>query len=89
MTGTAVKRKRLEQQVPTKRVSTYEIVFSHEFLVGVEEVRNGGSPRFDAMDNWDYERGRLWATLAPRNMHPRTPQAIRLFDAAFERKYIR
>jgi hypothetical protein len=41
------------------------------FRRGVADVRAGRKPRFDEQaegDHWDYERGRQFAVLAPRNM---------------------
>ena len=43
------------------------------FALGVSDARNGRGyhPDFDLWvgnDQWAYERGRLWAVLAPRDM---------------------
>jgi hypothetical protein len=43
------------------------------FALGVSDARHGRSyhPDFDLWvgnDQWAYERGRLWAVLAPRDM---------------------
>jgi hypothetical protein len=68
---------------------------SPEFAWGVDSVRNGEAPDFDSFDDryWSYERGRLWACLAPRSMPliiagKLNPKAITLFDAASGRRYI-
>jgi hypothetical protein len=58
------------EQVDTVIVTTWEIMRSREFHIGVDEVRAGQPPRFDEMDDWNYERGRCWALLAPANMGP-------------------
>jgi hypothetical protein len=35
-----------------------------------------------------YERGRAWATIAPKDLDPRSKLAVRLLEAAFGRKWI-
>jgi hypothetical protein len=45
------------------------------------------------IDSWEYERGRLFAHIAPLNMPLRigrklNPKAVALFDAAFDRRLI-
>jgi len=40
------------------------------------------------MNDWNYERGRLWATLAPTNMSPGSRKAVLLMEAAFLRKLV-
>jgi hypothetical protein len=65
-----------------------------DFRRGVEEVRAGAPPDFDASDNWAYERGRQWALIAPRSMplyvgNRLNPKAVALFDAAYDRGWIR
>ena len=67
---------------------------SEAFRRGVEDARAGRRPRFDGEpdDQWDYERGRQFGVLAPRNMPvlvPRTkkqlnPAAIKFFLAHSE-----
>ncbi len=47
----------------------------------------------DANAQWNYERGRQWAAIAPRSLPLRidgrlNPVAIRLYDMAVEKGYI-
>jgi hypothetical protein len=79
---------RSRQQVPTTRVTTREIMASEVFRIGVDEVRAGLPPRFDIMDSWFYERGRLWASIAPANLDPNSRLAIKLYEAAALRGFI-
>jgi len=47
------------------------IVCSQAFSRGVEDVRAGRPPEYDNQSKegaWAYERGRLWAVLAPPDM---------------------
>lgn len=57
-------------QVATRKTTALAIMRSRAFQRGVSDVRTGKVPRFDevGLDQWNYERGRLWATLAPRSM---------------------
>jgi hypothetical protein len=82
-------RKRSEQ-VETVSCSAAAIVRSAHFAVGVADFRAGAPPRFDEMqDNlWSYERGRLWAALAPATLDPKSPLGVRLFEAAVQRGLI-
>ena len=79
------------EQVDTVRCSAAVIVDSPYFAVGVADLRAGAPPRFDEMQDeyWAYERGRQWAALAPINMEPHGLRAIRLFEAAANRGWIR
>jgi hypothetical protein len=68
------------------------IMRSDEFKRGFEEARAGRPPQFDC-DEWDYERGRLFAYIAPRAMPLRVdgklnPKALALFIAAEDRNLI-
>jgi hypothetical protein len=85
------------RQVPTKPVSTARIMGTPEFARGFEDARMGVpfdwrfGPNTDGA--WDYERGRLFAHIAPLNMPLRirfglNPKAVALFDAALNRKLI-
>lgn len=68
------------EQVATKPITVQQIMRSAAFQRGVADVRAGRRPRFDSNtrdgadigrvtnDAWDYERGRQWATVAPRSM---------------------
>lgn len=61
-------------QVPTRSVSVVEIMSAPKFAKGVADVRAGRGypPDYDAWEDtnerWEYERGRMWATLAPRTV---------------------
>jgi len=94
MTSTPKRRKRRDrdrEQVNTLSCSASDIVCSIHFAIGVADLRAGAPPRFDEMQDeyWAYERGRQWAVLAPINMEPFGLRAIRLFEAAANRGWIR
>jgi hypothetical protein len=61
-------------QVPTRPVTLVEIMSGRKFARGVADVRAGRGYPYDydtwedTNDRWEYERGRQWATLAPRNV---------------------
>jgi hypothetical protein len=66
---------------------------SPAFERGFEDARRGVA--FDwRVDDWQYERGRLLAHLAPRDLalfldgRNLNPKAVALFDAAFNRRLI-
>jgi hypothetical protein len=61
-------RGRLREQFPTRATSISTIMRSTSFRRGVDEARAGRPPRYDAMDDWDYERGRQWGKAAPKTM---------------------
>jgi hypothetical protein len=81
-----------ETQVPTTRTSTTRIMRTPEFERGFEEARKGEA--FDwRINDWNYERGRLFAHIAPLNLPLRidgklNPKAVALCDAAFNRRLI-
>jgi hypothetical protein len=103
--ATAAKRLlRAREQVPTREATAREILRNPHFAAGVEDVRGGRPPRFDEVwvptgsaptnreqinGAWNYERGRLWAILAPKNLSMDTLLAVRLLEAAFDRRWIR
>jgi hypothetical protein len=84
------------QQVDMEQVQNSTIMKSVEFKAGVEDVRGGMPARFDefALDHlWAYERGRLFAHLAPRSMPIKVggklnPKALALFRLAGQRGLI-
>jgi hypothetical protein len=85
----------LKRQAETVRATTVAIMRTAAFREGVDDARQGRPPRFDRYDhnNWDYERGRLFAHIAPLSMALRidgrlNSQAIALFNAAWERGFI-
>jgi hypothetical protein len=81
------------KQADTYAATTRAIMNSPEFAVGVADVRAGKPFDYDRLDgSWEYERGRLWAWLAPVSMPLKikgklNPKAV-LFDLAFQRKYL-
>jgi hypothetical protein len=61
------------EQIATCPASDAEIMCSPTFALGVNDARAGRSLHhdFDVWDTnaqWNYERGRHWAKLAPRHM---------------------
>jgi hypothetical protein len=83
---------RNQEQVKTRAVSIAVIMRTYDFIQGVSDRRNGRPPSFDR-DSWSYERGRLFASIAPVSMPVSkngrlNPQAISLFDAAWSRRWI-
>jgi hypothetical protein len=82
---------RAREQVHTGVTTARAIARNPYFMAGVDEVRRGLPPRFDAVpadDAWSYERGRAWAILAPKNLDPHSKLGARLLDAAFDRGWI-
>jgi len=82
----------VRKQALTRPVSTRSIVASKEFARGFEDVRAGRRFNPDNGD-WDYERGRAFAFIAPLDMPLRigrvlNPKAVKLADAAFDRKLL-
>ncbi|MFZ2075064.1 MAG: hypothetical protein WAV38_00035 [Xanthobacteraceae bacterium] len=77
-------------------VSVEQLMRSPAFAAGVNDVRRGLPPNYDQEiddDTWGYERGRLWAMLAPTSMPVMVngklnPKAVALCRRAFERKYL-
>ena len=63
-----------KQQVPTRNVSIRRIMSRTAFELGAADVRAGRGfrPDYDCWPNidnqWDYERGRCWGLLAPRDV---------------------
>jgi hypothetical protein len=61
-------------QVPVQPVTIEEIMSRPGFELGVADVRAGRPYRLDydlwpeTNDQWDYERGRQWATVTPSNV---------------------
>ena len=79
-------------QVPTWGVSIETVMSTPEFKRGLDDVRNGVA--FDwRIDEWEYERGRLFGFIAPPDMPLRiadklNPKAIALYKAARTRRLI-
>jgi hypothetical protein len=89
----------VDQQVPTRSVSTEWVMTRAAFRAGVEDVRAGRTPRFDYFaglsfnEGWNYERGRFFAILAPISMPLKisgkvNPKAVCLYEAALRRGYV-
>ena len=62
-----------DEQVPTRGVTITSVMSTPKFALGVADVRAGRPHRsdydtWDADPQWDYERGRQWASVAPRNV---------------------
>ena len=60
-------------QVPTRTVSLWEIMSDPKFAQGVADVRAkrpfpADLDEWGGHDAWCYERGRQWATAAPRKL---------------------
>ena len=79
-------------QADTRGVTAEGIMRSRDFQAGVEDLRAGRPPRFDVFANgdWSYERGRLFAMVAPMSMPLRVrgklnKPAVRLLIEAFRR----
>jgi hypothetical protein len=80
------------KQARTHAVSTRSIVASKDFARGLEEVR-AGRPFNPDNGSWSYERGRCFGFIAPLGMPLRidgklNPKAVKLADAAFDRKLL-
>ncbi len=66
------------------------MVRSCEFNEGVADVRLGRPPRYDDLIacDWNYERGRQWAQIAPMRMPTKiggkaNPQAVAILLRGF------
>jgi len=85
------RRKDGGSQIPTQPVSAAWIMSQPSFALGVTDVRAGRRIHrdydlWDTNGQWSYERGRVWATLAPRNVQLRragkiTPEALAWFKS--------
>jgi len=63
----------MREQVPTSLTTIDAIMNTREFALGVTDGRAGRGYRsayatWDIDRQWNYERGRAWAALAPRSM---------------------
>jgi len=82
----------MPKQVPTRKVTITMIMASPEFALGLDDARKGVP--FDWRNGkWNYERGRLFAHIAPLSVPLRingrlNPKAVALCDAAFDRGLI-
>ena len=82
----------IRKQARTHAASIHSIVASKEFARGLDEVRKG-LPFNPDNGSWDYERGRCFGFIAPLDMPLRiggklNPKAVKLVDAAFDRKLL-
>lgn len=78
---------KIRQGLSARQVSLESIMCSKAFRYGVRDYREGRAPRFDAAwgnDFEDYEWGRQWATLAPRDLEVVSPRTQQLNPAAVE-----
>jgi hypothetical protein len=83
---------KFRKQADTRPATTRSIVASRQFARGFDEGRNGLPFNSDNGD-WDYERGRCFAFIAPLDMPLRigtalNPKALKLAEAAFSRKLL-
>jgi hypothetical protein len=67
------RRWRKGDQIPTVATTIEKIMSSHTFALGVADARAGRSMHRDydgwhTNAQWNYERGRSWARLAPRHI---------------------
>jgi hypothetical protein len=83
-----------KQQVETDLCSADEIMRHPHFAKGLDDIR-AGRPFADhvADECWAYERGRLFGAIAPQSMPlficgRLNPKAVRLFEAASDRRLI-
>lgn len=77
------------EQVETTGTSIQAIMSNPTFALGAADVRAGRAyhPDYDLWDTngqWDYERGRMWASLAPPDVKLKisgklNPNAVRYF----------
>jgi hypothetical protein len=80
------------EQVKTVRCTTEDIMNDPDFWRGFEDARKGRS--FDwRIDEWSYERGRLFAYIAPLDMplwidSKLNPKAVALYRRASARRLI-
>ena len=86
-------RLRSGKQVPTRPVSIQEIMGQPQFMLGVADVR-AGRPYHKDYDvwntngQWGYERGRMWAALAPADVPLRLNGRINPDAARYWRREI-
>jgi hypothetical protein len=86
------------KQADSVQVTVGRILGSRAFSEGVNDVRKGRPARFDDAafgdGDWDYERGRQFALVAPLSMPLRigrrlNPEALKLLgDALFHREIV-
>jgi hypothetical protein len=79
-------------QVPTIRVTTAQIMSSPSFALGLSDARRG-IPFDWRVNSWEYERGRLFAFVAPLDLPLRigsrlNPKAVALYEAASARRLV-
>jgi hypothetical protein len=72
------------EQIRTSPTTVTEIMRHPNFARGLADVR-AGRPLAEVVDDWSYERGRLFGKLAPRSMPlfiggRLNPKAIRLYE---------
>jgi len=85
-------RQREGDQIPTRSTTVIEIMSGPSFALGVADARAGRRYHRDydlwnTNTQWIYERGRMWAALAPRDVPLKhngrlSPAAVRLYNAA-------
>ena len=85
----------MTDQVQTSLTSPAAVMRRANFRRGLADARAGRPPRFDEFNDgyWAYERGRLFAFIAPTSMPlfvsgELNPRAVALFEAAERRSLI-
>ena len=85
----------MTRQITTSCCSAKAIMRHPNFAVGVDDVRARRSFNCDLDDAyWAYERGRLLGMIMPQSMSlyvargKLNPQAVALFEAAFEKRLV-
>jgi hypothetical protein len=86
--------KRPKEQVQTSTCSAESIMRHPHFERGLDDIRAGRTFADHVADEyWAYERGRLFGAIAPLSMPlfvsgRLNPKAVRLFEAASDRRLI-
>jgi len=81
-----------DHQFPTKSTTALAIMRSPGFKLGFQDARNGVP--FDWLNNdWNYERGRMFAHIAPLNMPliksgKLNPIALSLLEVSVKRSLV-
>jgi hypothetical protein len=96
--ATATKATVTARQIRVRLTTAAAIMATPEFQLGLEHARAGtafdwGIGGSDINRAWNFERGRLFAGIAPLDMPLRirgklNPKAVRLCEAAIERRLI-
>lgn len=82
----------IREQADTIPIATEAVMSDPLFARGLTEIR-GGKPFDPTCNDWNYERGRMFGSVAPLDMPLRIKgklnrRAVWLLRAAFSRGYI-